>query len=709
LPYSAGDETPFIDVKNALKLNLIEKYIELGELVAAQERIEKLVNECIENNCTLNLAGRTILANSQLWQGIIFRKDVICLDADQIKSLSMEQQQQYHTLFFETVKSGDLEQVKQGMQKFSWQVNIKNEAGYTPIITACWYGYEDIAKHLFAQGGDIVKIERFGEIVNPLDGLVRNRYKEEPDRYKSIIVWLVENDLELTPNNALSLKDRDLFLNSLKILEYDIQRKDKLKSLLITAIEEGEDIVVRAIAEHQTECLKSFPKEKHKKKFFSFLEDSTTRKKDLPLLHRACEAAHFQVVNTLLCLDEDLSADSKANKRAALIYLTEVFNQKYPAVDKDLYERWRLIAQLLCGQGAQHTLYSWLIFHDNIEEAPQYLNQKNIHLPCDAMGNTPLHIAIRTRNLILADWLIKEKAVLEVVNSNKELPLYIACCQGDAALVKLLLEAGASVDGPRRELTEAERKQLTDLSATFIEMQDFLSRKPLCLEKKTPLQQAVYCKKNEVVELLCLHGANVKENYNGETPLHLAIENKDVKSVQILLRYGANSLAPHHQKESALRAAVTIKHIPIIILLVDSYLNQYPDGINKDETIKWIATELGAGEIRQRFYDALIAWANDFGKEGSIQPTSVIQTAPRLPEATTSALTSSSSSLFSPMRYRNIAPHHQIVYHLSTNFYDEEGKDSIILDSIGSDYEDQPELLPPEPMFYDPPSPQKRG
>lgn len=697
LHYSAENEAPFIHLKHALKLNLIEKYIELGDFSTAQEKMENLLNECKQKIHVLNMAGRTVFANSQFWQGIVFIKNTVCLDSEQIKALSQEQQQQYHELFFETVRTGDLEKVKQDIEKFSWQVNIRNEAGYTAIITACWYGHEDIAKHIFLMGGEIVEIERFEESINPLDALIGDRYKQEPSRYKPIITWLVKNGLELTPDNALALNDSALFISSLKLLEYDIDKKDKLRSLLMRAIDEGADTVVKAIVEHQRECVKSFPKVKHK--FFSFLEDNATKKwKELPLLHRACAAGQVQVVNILLLLNEDLiTEDSKANRRSALLYLIEVFNQRYPRLGEDftefklLYERWCFIARLLCVEGVQHTLYSWLVLHDDIEEVKRYLNPKNINLPCDAMGNTALHIAIRTRNLILAQWLIKEKATLDVMNSNKELPLYNACYYGDVALVKLLLEAGASVDGPRH-----------------------LNRGLLGLGKQTPLLQAVSCKKNEVVELLCLHGANIEEKYNnGNTPLHMAIRNQDIKNVQILLRYGANSLALNQQQKSALQAAVAIKNISIIISLVDAYLKQCPDP-KKDETIKWIAAELENGEIRQRFYEALIAWEDGFGKESYIQTNSVIQTAPRLAEATTSALITSSSSLFSPIRYRNIASHHEIVHHLSTSFYDEKKEQEVIIfEPIISDGEDQQEeLLPPEPsepISYALSSPRKRG
>ena len=63
-------------------------------------------------------------------------------------------------------------------------------------------------------------------------------------------------------------------------------------------------------------------------------------------------------------------------------------------------------------------------------------------------GTTALHVAVYEDDVEAAGKLVRAGAGVDVVNRYGVRPLLVACGNGNGAMVRLLLEAGAEVQGP---------------------------------------------------------------------------------------------------------------------------------------------------------------------------------------------------------------------------------------------------------------------
>ncbi len=692
----------YIHLKFDLRLQIVEKLIQKSEIEQASGQLErasgelygddkklKLANSRLEHahsklelarnrmhdiivsakmqKYTLDLREKSAFKNEAFWEGISVKGIRIYLAPKQVQALGERGQHYNETLFF-AIENGNLEEIKYGIEYFSWRAYSRNESGCTSVVFACLHGHFDIARYVYENGGVVSTILTLGKTdVNPLDELIQDKYRKDKERYEPIIRWLIDLGLELEPKNALLLNDTELFKMSLAQLPDDDSKKEKMRELLQIAVEEGSDIIVGWMLENQKDCVTSFPKVESKTKFFSFLnEEVITVPEDLPLLHIACKKGRAVIVTALL--KDPNTAGSTANKQSALLNLAQSFIEQYPHPDEDprefqtLYETWKHIAVKLCRHGARHNLYTWLILNDNLEGIELYLNKDTMNKPCDAEGNTPLHFAVKTGNIELVRFLIKNKAFLEPINSKQETPLHLACVQGHLGIVKCLLEAKVSPDGPRRELTTDEKKQLSDLVKVFPEMNSFVKKKPLRLETATPLQCAISNKHPAIVEILCQYKADLETKPNGTTALHSALilgrQERDtqedrisVQMVAILLKYGAQVSTLDDKGELPWLTAVRTRNIKAMILLLEAYVAQSPEP-RDDATQKAVLFDLYKIEAKERFCDELEQWAQSFRaalhiSESELAESSIVTKAPPFASTLSSSSSASSSALSS--------------------------------------------------------------
>jgi serine/threonine-protein phosphatase 6 regulatory ankyrin repeat subunit B len=122
---------------------------------------------------------------------------------------------------------------------------------------------------------------------------------------------------------------------------------------------------------------------------------------------------------------------------------------------------------------------------------------------------SPLHWVARSGKLEFAEWLIKQGAAVNAVDSQDYTPLHDASHRKSVEMVKFLLENKANPNsrGGRGEMGR-----------------DFP-------RKETPLHDATYSNMESIslamVKLLVAHGADINvKNFNGTTPLYNAIFGK---------------------------------------------------------------------------------------------------------------------------------------------------------------------------------------
>ncbi|XP_071277273.1 B-cell lymphoma 3 protein-like [Agelaius tricolor] len=195
----------------------------------------------------------------------------------------------------------------------------------------------------------------------------------------------------------------------------------------------------------------------------------------------------------------------------------------------------------------------------------------------DEDGDTPLHIAVAQGAVAVARRLValflRGGRDLDVYNHLRQTPLHLAVITGQVSLVRLLVAHGASpmcpdrlgrtcahlacgshlpgggaTAGPRprvlRELLRSPGGAALDLQA-----RDY--------EGLTPLHVAVASRSRDSVLLLLQHGADVDAGdiKSGRSPLLHAVENDSLEMAELLLQHGACVNAQSYAGCTALHAA----------------------------------------------------------------------------------------------------------------------------------------------------------
>ncbi len=163
-------------------------------------------------------------------------------------------------------------------------------------------------------------------------------------------------------------------------------------------------------------------------------------------------------------------------------------------------------------------------------EAPKKIDPiKNIKIWKNLQGNTPLHEAARAGHLEAVQWFIDHKFPINEPNNDCETALHLASAGGHTDVAKLLLASGANPEAK----TNAGMTPLHSATHT--------------LAAET-LQALLRLKKFDPNATLA----------NGSPALHLAVVNRDLTSVRLLLAHGANINQAEQGGRNALQLAVML-------------------------------------------------------------------------------------------------------------------------------------------------------
>ncbi|XP_007433269.1 B-cell lymphoma 3 protein [Python bivittatus] len=197
----------------------------------------------------------------------------------------------------------------------------------------------------------------------------------------------------------------------------------------------------------------------------------------------------------------------------------------------------------------------------------------------DEDGDTPLHIAVAQGNLLAVQHLVvlfqHGQRDLDIFNNLRQTPLHLAVITAQPALVKLLLSHRASPMVLDRNGQTA--LHLACEHGSLCCLQELLdgSPTPLDLEARnfegfTPLHLAVGTSSRDIVLALLDHGADVDavDIKSGRSPLLHAVENNNLDMVELLLQHGANVNAQSYGGNTALHAASGRGLLDMLRLLV---------------------------------------------------------------------------------------------------------------------------------------------
>ena len=155
----------------------------------------------------------------------------------------------------------------------------------------------------------------------------------------------------------------------------------------------------------------------------------------------------------------------------------------------------------------------------------------------DAEGNTAMHLAAKNGHFYSVSRLLRFKADPNLANAHGETPLEIAVQNNRRDIVRLLIEAGSSIDA------------FTTIGLGDLEsLKQLVARNPDAVRAtkrgRTPLHVACELGKLEAVKVLLEAGAPVepeREDETVRTPLATAIKHNQPEIVGVLLEHGADA------------------------------------------------------------------------------------------------------------------------------------------------------------------------
>lgn len=197
--------------------------------------------------------------------------------------------------------------------------------------------------------------------------------------------------------------------------------------------------------------------------------------------------------------------------------------------------------------------------------------QVDVNAP-ETDGTTALHWAAYTNQLEAASLLIGTGAKVNVANEYGVTPLSMACTNGNAAIVAVLVKAGANLEtrtSGETALMTAVRTGAVDVVKLLLDRgADVASIEPH--SGQTMLMTAVAESHPGVARLLLARGADVQaKSKAGFTPLTFAARAGDLESVKLLLDAGSSPNEKLREGTTTLVVAIVNAHYEVARYLLD--------------------------------------------------------------------------------------------------------------------------------------------
>ncbi|XP_013420922.1 uncharacterized protein LOC106181164 isoform X2 [Lingula anatina] len=197
----------------------------------------------------------------------------------------------------------------------------------------------------------------------------------------------------------------------------------------------------------------------------------------------------------------------------------------------------------------------------------------------DEDGDLPLHIAVVQEEAEAVEKLIQlmkmSNVSVDVYNKLRQTPLHLAVITQQWQLVVKLLQHGATTALPNRHGQNAfhlaAKRPPNDCLKILLRQSDIQSEiNARDYEGHTPVHVAVTHNNFEAVELLLAHGADVDamDGKSGKTALFHAAENNQYQMVKKLLDLGCSVNLQNYSGTTALQATSGRGHMDVVMLLI---------------------------------------------------------------------------------------------------------------------------------------------
>ena len=211
-----------------------------------------------------------------------------------------------------------------------------------------------------------------------------------------------------------------------------------------------------------------------------------------------------------------------------------------------------------------------------IKDSPDLINSR------DAAGQTPLHHAAESGQLVVATFLLENGAEVDAKDNSGRTPLLLATDRGHKEMMELLLAHGADVQTTQYD---PQAPTALDVAASrgFRSLVELLLAHGAKVTAAVPngvsaLHLAALKGYKSVAEVLIQHGANVNElaqnikygpgQFSG-TPLHIAAARGDLAMAELLLANKADPNLKPQDGNTPLRLAAAFGQEKLAQLLLD--------------------------------------------------------------------------------------------------------------------------------------------
>ncbi|XP_038860998.1 ankyrin repeat and KH domain-containing protein 1-like isoform X1 [Salvelinus namaycush] len=208
------------------------------------------------------------------------------------------------------------------------------------------------------------------------------------------------------------------------------------------------------------------------------------------------------------------------------------------------------------------------------------------------LGISPLMLAAMNGHVPAVKLLLDMGSDINAqIETNRNTALTLACFQGRAEVVSLLLDRKANVEHRAKTgltpLMEAASGGYAEVGRVLLDKSADVNAPPVPSSRDTALTIAADKGHYKFCELLINRGAHIDvRNKKGNTPLWLAANGGHFDVVQLLVQAGADVDAADNRKITPLMAAFRKGHVKVVQYLVKE-VNQFPSDI---ECMRYIAT-----------------------------------------------------------------------------------------------------------------------
>ena len=244
------------------------------------------------------------------------------------------------------------------------------------------------------------------------------------------------------------------------------------------------------------------------------------------LVHYFVNSKNIQGVNACIAAGLDISVKDEDGKSPLDIAFEDINNPE--SVE---------IAAVLIQGNAEPVETDFSYFQDAVAA-------RNLNLRLDD-GQTPLHLSAILGHNAIASYLLENNATTSVQDSSGATPLHEAVRYGNLEIAKMLLDAGANINakdnlGKTPIMLIIPQKRITETYQLLIRYKADLNQADTYGD--TVLHTATMLRAgSDVIKLLKTNGADINaRNKEGVTPLTIAIQSEDIKTIKYLTANGAS-------------------------------------------------------------------------------------------------------------------------------------------------------------------------